>query len=502
MIDFKLKLNYQRKYNSSDIDIDDEMQISRQFESDRGRIINSAAIRRLQQKTQVFPLEQNSAVRSRLTHSLEVQQIGRYIAKQIIGELKKHNKLEEYGLNERIDSVESLIEMACLMHDIGNPPFGHFGEAAIKHWFRKVLAPDASIEFDNCPFLPIRYSADRHLSELKQTLRQDLCHFEGNAQAIRMAHHLLKLNLTYAQIGCVLKYTRPAYWQGATPKEFSYLMKKPGYYWSEAEFVKEVQEKLAMKDFCRFPLTYIMEAADDISYCIADLDDAVEKGIFDINRLVQLLKNAWSESGAVTEGDLFDITVNRAFKKVDQNEAKRSMQDQFFMYLRVYITGKLVPYTAYRFIKNLPQVYEGSFNHALLEGKSAEHRLLATLKRVAQKWVFSHPEVEELEMKGYRVISGLLDIYKPLLLLSTDDFLRLHKYNEHPHYVIETRLYHKLSIKHKLAYNEALEKIYDINSEEGKTLEFYYRTRLIQDYISGMTDHYAYEEYRKLMVCD
>lgn len=80
MIDFKLKLNYQRKYNSSDIDIDDEMQISRQFESDRGRIINSAAIRRLQQKTQVFPLEQNSAVRSRLTHSLEVQQIGRYIA--------------------------------------------------------------------------------------------------------------------------------------------------------------------------------------------------------------------------------------------------------------------------------------------------------------------------------------------------------------------------------------------------------------------------------------
>ncbi|TFT89648.1 dNTP triphosphohydrolase, partial [Proteus mirabilis] len=145
MIDFKLKLNYQRKYNSSDIDIDDEMQISRQFESDRGRIINSAAIRRLQQKTQVFPLEQNSAVRSRLTHSLEVQQIGRYIAKQIIGELKKHNKLEEYGLNERIDSVESLIEMACLMHDIGNPPFGHFGEAAIKHWFRKVLAPDASI---------------------------------------------------------------------------------------------------------------------------------------------------------------------------------------------------------------------------------------------------------------------------------------------------------------------------------------------------------------------
>ncbi|EST59730.1 dGTPase [Proteus cibi] len=502
MIDFKLKLNYQRKYNSSDIDINDEIQVSRQFESDRGRIINSAAIRRLQQKTQVFPLETNSAVRSRLTHSLEVQQIGRYIAKQIIGELKKQNKLEAYGLNERIDSLESLIEMACLMHDIGNPPFGHFGEAAIKHWFQKVLSPEATAEFDSCPFIPMQYSAKVQLNELRQTLRQDLCQFEGNAQAIRMAHHLLKLNLTYAQIGCVLKYTRPAYWQGEIPKEYSYLMKKPGYYWSELAFVKEVQEKLNMGEFCRFPLTYIMEAADDISYCIADLDDAVEKGIFDINRLVQLLRDAWRENGDVIEGDLFNITVDRAYKKVDQNEAKRSMQDQFFMYLRVYITGKLVPYTAYRFIKNLPQVYEGSFNYALLEGNSAEHRLLTTLKSVAKKWVFSHPEVEELEMKGYRVISGLLDIYKPLLLLSTEDFLRLHKYNEHPKYVIETRLYHKLSVKHKLAYNEMLEKLNDINTERGKILEFYYRTRLIQDYISGMTDHYAYEEYRKLMVCD
>lgn len=502
MIDFKLKLNYQRKYNSSDIDINDEMQVSRQFESDRGRIINSAAIRRLQQKTQVFPLEQNSAVRSRLTHSLEVQQIGRYIAKQIIGEFKKQHKLDEYGLSERIDSVESLIEMACLMHDIGNPPFGHFGEAAIKHWFRKVLSPEGTSEFDSCLFAPMQYGVDEEINKLKQILRQDLCHFEGNAQAIRMAHHILKLNLTYAQIGCVLKYTRPAYWQGDIPNEYHYLMKKPGYYWSEKEFVKELRDKLSMGEFCRFPLTYIMEAADDISYCIADLDDAVEKGIFDINRLVQLLRDAWCENGDMTEGDLFDITVNRAYKKVDQNEAKRSMQDQFFMYLRVYITGKLVPYTAQRFIKNLDKVYEGNFNNALLEGNSAEHRLLATLKRVAQKWVFSHPEVEELEMKGYRVISGLLEIYKSLLLLPTNDFLKLHKYNEHPEYVIETRLYHKLSVKHKLAYNEALDKLNDINSEQGRLLEFYYRTRLIQDYISGMTDHYAYEEYRKLMVCD
>ncbi|MGQ7952169.1 dGTP triphosphohydrolase, partial [Providencia huashanensis] len=144
-INFLKKLSFQRNYTSSaknqKVSEKDEDAVNRLFESDRGRIINSAAIRRLQQKTQVFPLEQNSAVRSRLTHSLEVQQVGRYISKTVLGELKKRKLLETYGLDERCDAFESLVEMACLMHDIGNPPFGHFGEAAIQRWFSKLLAP-------------------------------------------------------------------------------------------------------------------------------------------------------------------------------------------------------------------------------------------------------------------------------------------------------------------------------------------------------------------------
>ncbi|CAA2929059.1 Deoxyguanosinetriphosphate triphosphohydrolase [Arsenophonus endosymbiont of Bemisia tabaci Q2] len=138
-IDFRQKLNFLRKYSDYNVDAKNEEQVNRQFESDRGRIINSAAIRHLQQKTQVFPLEQNAAVRSRLTHSLEVQQIGRFIAKTVISQLKKKKLLATYGLSERLDAFESLIEMACLMHDIGNPPFGHFGEAAIKSWFSTLL---------------------------------------------------------------------------------------------------------------------------------------------------------------------------------------------------------------------------------------------------------------------------------------------------------------------------------------------------------------------------
>ncbi|MBC8952837.1 dGTPase [Xenorhabdus sp. PB62.4] len=503
-IDFKQKLNYQRKFSKSSIHPDDEDQVTRQFESDRGRIINSAAIRRLQQKTQVFPLERNAAVRSRLTHSLEVQQIGRYISKTIIAELTKQDLLKKYGLSDRLLAFESLVEMACLMHDIGNPPFGHFGEAAIKDWFSRRLDPDYSPKIenrqDNCKVAALRLSGEEKKDLFRRQLRKDLCQFEGNAQAIRLAHNLLRLNLTYAQIGCILKYTCPAYRLEESPAEFSYLMKKKGYYWSEDSFIRELRKELQMGDFCRFPLTYIMEAADDISYCIADLDDAVEKGIFNVDQLVEYLKKEWEENGGHRKGDLFESTVIQAYKKTTNNEVRRNIHEQFFMYLRVFITGKLVPYTARLFIEYLPEIYAGTFNHALLEGNGDEHRLLKTLKNVTRKHVFNHPEVEELELQGYRIINGLLDVYSPLLELSRQDFMELNQNNFHKKYFIETRLLHKLSTKHRLAYGEAVEHIVATDEAEKDVLEFYYRARLIQDYISGMTDHYAYEEYRKFMV--
>ncbi|MDD9340529.1 MAG: dGTPase [Providencia heimbachae] len=502
-INFFKKLSFQRNYKSSisqKVSADDEDAVNRLFESDRGRIINSAAIRRLQQKTQVFPLEQNSAVRSRLTHSLEVQQVGRYISKTVLGDLKKKKLLEKYGLEHRTDAFESLVEMACLMHDIGNPPFGHFGEAAIQRWFNKLLAPDYIFtpEFtDPCQIKALQLTGNEKQDLFRRQLKQDLCAFEGHAQGLRMAHRLLKLNLTYAQIGAILKYTRGAYDLAPIPDEFDYLMKKPGYYWSEADFVSELTKKLDMEKYCRFPLSYIMEAADDISYCIADLDDAAEKGIFTVEQLIEYLKVEWGE---VKQGDLFDQTIMRAYNNISDNHTRRIQQDQFFMYLRVNITGKLAYYSAQQFIQNLPEIYHGRFNSALLEDKSPEHRLLKVLKTIAFKYVFNHPEVEQLELQGYRIISGLLDVYSPLLMMNRSDFASLVDNNFHKHFFIETRLFHKLSNKHRLSYSEALEKISATNEADKSILEFYYRARLIQDYISGMTDHYAYEEYRKFMV--
>lgn len=115
------------------------------------------------------------------------------------------------------------------------------------------------------------------LNDLRRKVRQDLCHFEGNAQGIRLVHSLMRMNLTWAQVGCILKYTRPAWWMGETAASHSYLMKKPGYYLSEEAYIERLRKELSLTANGRFPLTWIMEAADDISYCVADLEDAVEK---------------------------------------------------------------------------------------------------------------------------------------------------------------------------------------------------------------------------------
>ncbi|RKS87031.1 dGTPase [Orbus hercynius] len=496
MIDFKSKISYQRHVGGQKECEANEYALIRRFESDRGRILNSAAIRRLQQKTQVFPLERNSVVRTRLTHSLEVQQVGRYIVKEIYQRLEMSHQLKQYGLDKLSVVIESLVEMACLMHDIGNPPFGHFGEAAINHWFTNRLGVDKQqTDYTLLNYQPTDSAA---LNELRKKVRQDLCHFEGNAQAIRLVHTILKLNLTYSQIACILKYTKPAYWTQALPAQFDYLMKKPGFYLAEEPFVKELLSSLGQQEYHRYPLTYIMEAADDISYCIADLEDAVEKRIFTVEQLYDYLHEEW---GPIKEGDLFDVVVKRAYSSLKHSAYYPIGVDQFFMYLRVNTIGKLVPHAAERFIENIDAIYEGSFNHALLEDHDAEFKLLDIFKNVGFKHVFNHESVENIELQGYRIINGLLDIYCPLLAMPAHDFLELVEKGRHKHYMIETRLFHKLSAKHCIAYEQAIEQL-DRQAEGFLVWEFYYRSRLIQDYISGMTDHFAYDEYRQLMVTD
>lgn len=486
MINFSKKITAQRPYgNSLAEDLD---QLLRKFESDRGRIINSAAVRRLQQKTQVFPLERNAAVRSRLTHSLEVQQVGRFIVQSIYRALSDEQQIE-FGLQGLERHIESVVEMSCLMHDVGNPPFGHFGEQAINDWFRRNL--------HNC--YPV---SEQETISLNQELERDICHFEGNAQAIRLVHSLLNLNLTYTQVAGIFKYTRCGVEQKPESIEpLDYLQKKVGYYYSEKDFVTRLRQELHMEDGHRHPVAYIMEAADDISYCIADLEDAVEKGIMDLPRLEQALNNEFLRQlgkdkfnldGSIpSKLDLTKIT-EKACKKSEKD--KISPTSQFFVSFRVDVIHPLVKHAVERFIKNIDSIYVGSFNEALLEDNSYAHAITETLKEVARKFAFCHREVEAMELQGYKVISGLLDAYQPLLKLPRALFENVEKQSKEAP-LLEKRLYKKLSGKHVRAYREAINGQNDV-------LEFYYRCRLLQDYISGMTDQFAYDEYRALMVID
>ncbi len=461
----------------------------KQFESDRGRIINSAAIRRLQQKTQVFPLERNAAVRSRLTHSLEVQQVGRYICQLICEEAA--DLKNDHGLAQFARELETIVEMSCLMHDVGNPPFGHFGEAAMIDWLERHLQS---------------IYRSHYQEPMPDEIARDLISFEGNAQGLRLIHSLLKLNLTYSQASGIMKYTRC----GVEPKpnkgdDFDYLKKKVGYYLSEQPYIEQLREVLDIAPACRSPFSYIMEAADDISYGIADLEDAVEKGVLSVEQLSKALSDKFSKLAAnlsASEQSEMQTMLSNA------EERAKGSDSMFFVYLRVEVNQRLPQHAQRRFIDNLKQVFEGSFNHALIEDNSVNHMIVKTFKKVALEKAFCHQEVEARELQGYRVIGGLLDCYRPLLELSKAQFSALiskddESINNANIPIYPKRLFKKLSAKHLKAYEEAMSDGHlKAKMSDEACREFYFRTRLVIDYISGMTDQFAYDEYRAFHVID
>lgn len=494
MIDYSKKLTKARK-KASEVkgrDFNEEM------ESDRGRAINSAAVRRLQQKTQVFPLETNSAVRSRLTHSLEVQQVGRYIAKLILAELKKLGKIKQYNIAGLEDGFVSAVEISCLLHDIGNPPFGHLGEAAISEWAKRNITQIYAGFFDELK------DSDKPEAHLSSILVNDLCNFEGNAQAIRTLHSLQSLNLTYTQLAALIKYTRPAFEKRPEDGDKTYLQKKPGYYFSETELINCIYSSLDIAKGCRHPLAYIMEAADDISYCIADLDDAIEKGVLTVDALHIALQDSWkTSSSSLKNNDDKEFLLNiltKSYTNFQTNEYHK--EHAYILTLRTNLVNELSNFSKNRFIENHEEIFQGTFNEPLLNGENKFFLATEALKFVAKKYVFIFPDVESLELKGHAVLYGLLNIYKKLLELNYQEFTDLVKTNFLKDKPVETRLFHKLSNKHKYAYTNSLKKIEETDKQtltlEDKLLEMYYRTRLVFDYVSGMTDQFALYEFRNL----
>ncbi|HLV48752.1 MAG TPA: dNTP triphosphohydrolase, partial [Aliidiomarina sp.] len=314
--------------------------------------------------------------------------------------------------------------------------------------------------------------------------------------------HLQKLNLTYAQAACILKYTRVGTEQKPkTTDQFYYLKKKPGYYQSEAAYVEKLQQALAIKPGHRYPLTYIMEAADDISYCLADLEDGVDKGLLSYQELADLLINEFQTLRQANQDAEHTHFKGQSFAQLMQKalalaaEETVDKEHAFFVNFRVGLIHPLVQHAAKTFVNNITEVYEGSLKRALLEDHSPEHAVIQSLKNVAARVIFKAREVETLELQGHQIIVGILDQYLPLLRLKKDEFEQLVAETK-SHFLIENHLFRRLPEKYVKAYTWHCAQI----EEEHAVWELYYRCRLIQDMVSGMTDQLALDEYQTLTV--
>lgn len=477
MINYTKKITTNREfYPSNDINIS--------VESDRGRILSSPAFRRLQKRTQVFALELNASIRTRLTHSLEVAQTARFIAKTIFSKLDEE-ELCAYKLDTLENAFVSTAEMTSLLHDIGNPPFGHFAEQTINKW----------IETNVLSILNSFPAQEKETRELKALLSSDICNYDGNAQAIRVITKLQRLNLSYTQILSVLKYTRGAFESKPSKDDsLSYLKKKPGFYYSEKDFIAKVQETLEVKEGHRFPITYIMEAADDISYLTADLEDSVEKGILSLDEVYNLIK---AECEKEDEHYLLEVIQDR-YEKAKKDDAPYQF-NMFFTLIRAKLVTSLVYHVVDIYLENHKAIFNGEFNYALLEydKESKYYKAIEILQNISTKYIYQNREVQTLELQGYSIINGLLENYKPLLELNFNDFEKLINDEKIPCF-ISMRLIKRVSSKQIVAYSNDV-KTLDKEAESFAILEYYYRVRLIIDYISGMTDDFALDEYQTLL---
>jgi len=435
-----------------------------QFERDFDRIIFSESLRRLKDKTQVFPVTDNDHVHNRLTHSLEVSCIGRSLGR-IVGAniIKKYEdgylkKLIADGLNEA--SFGALVQAACLAHDIGNPPFGHSGENAIQSWFYSE-------------------KGKRHLETLSEGEKEDLEWFEGNAQGFRILTRSERqagrksLQLTFATLATFTKYPRESLIKDKNSlkkreresvKYEESKRNKYGFFQSEKEIFKEVAEKtglipLGNNDsawWCRHPLAFLVEAADDICYRIMDLEDGFNTGYIDYKMTKKLLLNI----------------AGSKYKEGLKSEPSQSEMRENIRFLRGQAINKLIDVTANTFIENEEGLLTGEFDKPLLHPVENE---IDEIKKEIKAKVYNCQEVLSIEIAGYDVISALLDEF--MTAINND-------------------------ISSRDPRNKKGEKIKKLLPDKFFEEQFgnkrYLNTLKVIDYIAGMTDSYAVTLFRQI----
>lgn len=423
-----------------------------EFESDFGRVIFSPAIRRMHDKTQVFPLTADDNIHSRLTHSMEVMSVGHSIALNLCDNEEFTNAInqDKYKI---LREIPVIIKNACLVHDIGNPPFGHFGETVIQTYFKKLFKNDEK---------PLNDGSKTKFA-LSKLEREDFEFFDGNAQGFRVLTKLqvlddiYGLNLTFATLGAYLKYPN-----SGEKKKAILSQKKRGVFQSENEYLRLTMEGNGLiknGGFIRHPLSFIMEAADSICYLIMDIEDGYNKKWYSYDFIKTKL---------VKCPEMIEV-----FEYLDKTFTTDNTK---IVNLRLLLIKKLVILSNKNFLDNLVTICNGDYNNELIKDDS--NNLANHLSEFCYNHIFSHNDIRSLELTGHSVLSGLLDYYIEFCFHEESDY--------------RARAIGLIS--------NSIRKVALL--ETGKTnfndMTDYYKLRTIVDFISGMTDQYALNHYQKL----
>jgi len=423
------------------------------FQRDFDRLIFSSAFRRLQNKTQVFPLPGTVFVHNRLTHSLEVASVGRSLGKMIGEKISDSFKNNEDVFEFYRYELANVIAAACLAHDIGNPAFGHSGEKAISNYFIE----NAESKIDG-----------KGLKEFfSEKEWMDLTSFEGNANAIRILTHQFRgrfkggFGLTYTTVASILKYPCEA---TAVDKKFRHR-KKYGFFQGEKPIALEIMQELQMIEestepiiFKRHPFVYLVEAADDICYSIVDIEDAHRLKILTRKEVEDAFMGVIGKLGKGSEDKTY-----RYYKEIeDTGEA--------IAFLRARIINFLINHSTQVFLDHQHEILNGSFGDTLIDSIEKNFGALKSIQEISQERIYQHDTVIQIEIAGYNVMSELLCLFIPALL------------------------------KEKPSHKE--EKILKLFPYQFTEFELagspYEKVMNALDFLSGMTDEYATEMYRKL----
>ena len=424
-----------------------------EFERDLDRSVFSTPVKRLQDKTQVFPLEPNDAVRTRLTHSMEVSAVARGLATKVGKWLLDKNEIQSG--QERC--IEAIAAVCGLIHDLRNPPFGHSGEDAIREWFatrfgEKMLGEEFGKE---------------------SQLVQDFLNFEGNAQSLRLVSKLQiladfnGLNLTYGTLSASCKYTASSH---TTVKKGDHAKSKPGYFASENQLIEEIRTRTGTGD-ARNPITFLVEAADDMVYAVADIEDAIKKGVLSWEEVKRQLTQP--EDQVVTRAMSYTDYILKAGKL----EVSHGLPDDVYgSAFRTSVIGILVDASVKAFQDHYESIMSGSYKGELVDEGDAKN-LIDRLKKLARNKVYCTPSILKLELMGRRVIFDLMDLFwEGALQLPTDREPDPRKF--------PGKLGSLLSRNYREVFRNSVEKMPELPVN-------YHRFQLVIDYVCGMTDTFA-----------